>query len=203
MRLDGILLGSWGFLAFASPSLAAPLTCDAFRDRVNGALMASGDKDAEAPNFKAGVTSPEGTRRYTWDTASLSGTMNCGPANQFAEFYISLEFASKDRFAEQIKRFVTLQGAAICALVKADPQGCADQGKLVLQDALKQMGAAYTHGSRNPSGLSDRTLVLNVNMESTAAPSLVTFTIGPGRGSTVDDTRREIASTSSPAALTK
>ena len=69
----------------------------------------------------------------------------------------------------------------------------------MLQQALEQMGLAYNHGSKAPSGLADRTLFPGATAELTSAPSLITFVLGPGRGASLDAARQALVQ---PAAKT-
>ncbi len=197
-RRDGLLrrliLGGLILSLAATAAEAAPLTCDQFRDRLNGALAASGDPDVQATAYTVRSAASARGKSYDWTGGEIAGTMKCGPADQFEELYVGLRFVDRDKFADQVKRFVTFNGAAICSLVADGPVACANAGKLLLQNALKQMGAAYNHGSQSPSGLTDRVLAPGVSAELTSAPTLMTFVIGPGRGGTLDDARQPLAS---------
>ena len=171
---------------------AAPLTCEHYRDRLTGALAASNEGDTDTPTFTLNSTSAERGQRYQWSTGALSGTMSCNTAGQFEEFYAEVRFTSRDGIASLLKRYIGLNGAAICALATDEAVACSNFGKLMLQDTLRQMGDAAKRRLPSPSGLSDRTLFDGVTAELTAAPTFFSFIIGPGRGATVDETRRSL-----------
>jgi hypothetical protein len=187
----------WGWLGpglmlaavSVAPASAAPLTCRVFKDRLNGALLAGAGAEAGAVVFKPGYTDPERGTRYDWTDSKLDGTMNCGPADEFQEFGISLEFRSKDSFADMLKHFMTVQGASICALASDGAAACEDAARTMLQEALAKMGQAYRRGSKSPSGLADRTILPGVSAEVTSASTLLTFLVGPGRGESLDAAR--------------
>ena len=91
-----------------------------------------------------------------------------------------------------LKRFVAMQGASICALASDGTAQCEEAGRALLQQALEKMGQAYRRGSKSPNGLADRTLFPGANAEVTSASTLLTFLVGPGRGESLDATRKPL-----------
>ena len=166
---------------------AETLTCASFRDRLADSVLATGSKDAVV--FRPGFTDPSHHSRDDWGTDSVGGALRCGPGDEFEEFDLSLQFNTKETFADDLNRFLVMQGAIICALAQESASACKQYGRSMLQDALEQMGRNASHGAKSPSGLVDRTLFAGASAELTSAPSLVTFVVGPGRGGTVDASR--------------
>ena len=179
-------------MAGASPARAAPFTCSAFKERLAEALVEAADPGAEAPAYKEARPTDKGDSHLNWDTSALSGSLTCKRDDLFGEFYVSLNITSRDRFVEQLKRLVALDGAAICTLAQATPAVCADAGKLLLQEGLDKMGAGVKRKVSNPSGLSDRMLWPDVRAEVTTAPSLLTFSFAAGDGATPEAERRTL-----------
>jgi hypothetical protein len=199
MRPAILCAGGLGCL-FAWTAAAQPLTCDLFQDRLNGNLIVSDNEAPEAPVFRETGSSPNGTTRLAWRTSSLEGTMTCGPDRIFKEFYVNLAFASRDRFVEQIKRFVALSGAAVCATSDATPPVCTDVGKQLLQTGLQQMGSAFQKKVSAPSGIASRKLQPELTADLTAAPTLITFSLTVNEGASLDAQRAPLAPSSPPAA---
>ena len=187
--LPAILLGS---CVLGTPALAAPLTCSAFKDRLNGALVAAANPNTEVPAYKDTRATDGGGSHANWDTSALSGSLTCGGDDRFQEFYVSLDVTTRDKFVEQLKGLVTLDGAVICTLATAGPAACTDTGKMLLQDALEKMGAGFKRRVTNPNGLSTRMLWPNIKAELTAAPSLITFSLAAAEGATPDAERRAL-----------
>lgn len=169
---------------------AEPLTCDVFRDRLNGALLSSG-QEMDAIAFKPGFSSVARGTRFDWSTPDLNGTLSCGPADQFEEFGVELHFKDRNEVARALLKFKTLQGASLCALTAGSMPVCIEFGRAMMQQALEQMGQAFNHGAREPAGLSARD-VAAVHVELTSAPTLITYLVGPGRGSTIDAARQPL-----------
>lgn len=186
--------------AGAATAGAEPLTCATFKDRLDAALLASADNDAAAVVTKPAFKDPVRGTRYDWTDGTLGGALSCGPADQFQEFGISLEFRTKETFAAMLKRFGSIQGASICALSSAGTDACEAAGRGVLREALEKMGDAYRRGAKAPSGLADRTLFPGANAEVTSASTLLTFLIGPGRGNTIEATRMPLQPQPQPSA---
>ena len=197
--LPAVLLGS---SLLATPALAAPLTCSAFKDRLKGALVAAANPNTEVPAYKETRATDGGGSHANWDTSALSGSLTCGGDDRFQEFYVSLDVTTRDRFIEQLKGLVTLDGAVICSLATAAPGACTDTGKLLLQDALEKMGAGFKRRITNPSGLSNRMLWPDIKAELTAAPSLITFSLAAAEGATPDAERRALPAPPLPLAKT-
>ena len=193
MRHERLLLSSAVFLLCTSIAQAAPLTCTEYRNRLQGALLATGAKGLEVTDFKVGFENASYGKRYDWTSNELAGTMNCGPGDQFEEFYASLAFEKRNTFSASLTRFIALSGASICALSSDGATACSDAGRKMLQDGLEQMGRAYNKGARTPSSLVDRDLFKGAKAELTSAPTLVTFLVGPGRGAVLDEARQPLA----------
>ena len=198
--LPAVLIGSvfWG-----APALAAPLTCSAFKDRLEGALVAAANPNTEVPAYKETRATDGGGSHANWGTSALSGSLTCGGGDRFQEFYISLDVTTRDKFVEQLKGLVTLDGAVICSLATAAPAACSDTGKLLLQDALEKMGAGFKRRVTNPNGLSTRMLWPDIKAELTAAPSLITFSLAAANGATPDAERRALPAPALPPAKTQ
>lgn len=175
----------------AAPALADPLTCTAFRERLDAALLAS-QQNADAITFKPGFSSPERGTRYDFASGSLTGALRCTPADQFEEYEIDLQFQTGSTLASDLKQLMTAQGAGICALTAATAPACTEFGRTMLEAALSQMGAAFNHGVLHPSGLSESTLFGTLHLTLTSAPTLITFIVGPGLGHTFDATRQPL-----------
>lgn len=178
----------------AGGAMAAPLSCDQFRDRFSGALAATLSKDVAVPTFTLGFIDPVRGRRFDWVSNGTTGTLKCGQANQFEEVVVNARFENKETFASTLQQFITITGASICALSSDGPLICAAFGRSMLQDTLEQIGRARNRGTQMPSGLSDRVLFPGANAEMTAASTFVTFLLGPGRGAAMDDTRQALPS---------
>lgn len=170
---------------------AQPLTCETFRSRLDGALVttAVADANTEAPVFEQRRVLPDGGSRATWKTSDLSGTLTCGGGDSFQEFYVSREVVPKSQLAQQVDHLVALNGAAICTLLSGPPAACIDAGKLLLQNAIQQMGAGFAKHVNNPNGLSHANFQGGVTGELTAAPTLITFSLAAKDGGTVDASR--------------
>ena len=188
-----------GGLFAAGAAQAEPLTCATFRDRMNGALVAAADPGSEMPDYKDARTTSGGGSHANWDTTALSGSLSCGARDAFQEFYVSLDITSRDRFVEQLKRFVALNGAAICSTATAGPPACTDAGKALLQSALTLMGTGFQRRVTNPSGTSTRMLWPDLKAEITAAPSLITFSLAVPDGASLDGERRPLPPLPAPA----
>lgn len=192
-------LVAYGAVA-ASSAAAEPFTCSAFRDRLSGALVAAGDPDTEAPAFRDTRSTDSGGSHVNWTTSALTGSLACGAGDRFGEFYVSLDVTSRDRFVEQLRRLVTLDGAAVCTLATAAPGACTDAGKALLQAALEKMGAGFKRRVSNPSGISNRMLWPDIKAEVTAAPSLITFSLTAADGATPGSDRRPLPPAAPPPA---
>jgi hypothetical protein len=169
---------------------AAGLTCDQFRDRLNGALMLSGDKDVEGLDFAASAAQSGRGQRLSWTTSGLDGTVECDASNAFSEFFVNAQFRSKEEFSAQLKRLTTVSGASICALASDGFSACAEFSRGMLRTVLEQIGSAYNHGAKNPSGIVSRPVVPGAKAELTAAATLVTFLID--RDGTLDEARQTL-----------
>ncbi|MCW6511226.1 hypothetical protein [Lichenifustis flavocetrariae] len=189
-----------GSVLLAPAASAEPLTCELFRERLNGGLLIVGDPAPEVPVFVQKAGGGGGGKRYSWSTTDLSGTMTCDAAGLFREFYVTLEFNSRDRFAEQLKRLVAMNGAALCSLAADVPAACVDTGKALLQQALQQTGEAYKRKLDHPSSIATLKPVPNVTAEMTAALSLITFSLAVDDGATLDQVRKPF---STPAKATQ
>lgn len=187
--LSGLLLGAF---VVVLPAGAAPLTCTTFKERLAEALVEAADPGSEAPAYKEARATDKGGSHFNWDTSALSGSLTCKGGDLFGEFYVSLNITSRDRFVEQLKRLVSLDGAAICTMTQATPAACADAGKLLLQEGLDKMGAGVKRKLSNPSGLSDRMLWPDMRAEVTTAPSLLTFSFAAADGATPEADRRPL-----------
>lgn len=187
-------------IAFVGTAHADVLTCDTYRTRLDEALRA-GDEHATPLPLTLAFTSPVRGKRYGWDQGKgLSGSLNCGPADQFEEFGIELQFDRKQTFAADLKRLIDMQAASICALSSSQAPVCNDFGRAMLKDVLQQMGKAATGGVKTPSGLSDKTLFGPVRAELVSSSTQVSFLIGPGRGETMDATRQPLSEPAGKAA---
>lgn len=180
-------------LPCAGTALAATLSCNEFKVRIDGALLATGSQDTDAMAFKRGFTNPARGSRFNWRGNGLSGTLACGVADQFEEFGVTLPFSKKDDVAAGLKHFIAVSGASMCALSSDNAPACGDFARSMVQEGLEQMGRAFNHGSKTPAGISDRAVVPGVNAELTSAPTLLTFLIGPGRGGSVEAVRTPLA----------
>ena len=194
--LPATLLGS---VLLAAPALAEPLTCSAFKDRLKGALVVAANPNTEVPAYKETRATDGGGSHANWETSALSGSLTCGGDDRFQEFYVSLDVTTRDKFVEQLKGLVALDGAAICTLATAGPTACTDTGKVLLQDALEKMGTGFKRRVTNPNGLSNRMLWPDIKAELTAAPSLITFSLAAAEGATPDAERRALPAPALPA----
>ena len=198
--------GTLALLVFGGMAQAAPLTCTDFRDRLNGAMLASAAKDVQIADYRLAYDNPVRGKRYAWTMAGIEGSLSCGTGDSFEELSMRLAFAKKETFAQTLSQFIALSGASICALASDGATLCADVGRTMLQSGLEQMGGKYNHGNKAPSGLVDRTLMPGVTAELTAAPTAITFLVGPGRGSSIDAERKPLVSppdnAAAPAAST-
>ena len=181
-----------GILACAGAAAAAPLSCEQFKDRLSGALLASGDKQFEVPRFEPTNGSSAHGQRFNWSSSGLDGTVSCDKEARFDEFFVNAHFESKKTFADTLTRFITITGASICALAADGAVTCADFGRSMLQDALEQVGRGYNRGITTASGLSDRAPFSGVKAELTAASTLVTFLLAPDEGTTLSEERHRI-----------
>jgi hypothetical protein len=188
MSAAGLAGGAVGCL-IAWAAAAQPLTCDEFRDRLNGNIIVADAEAPEAPVFRESGPSSGETARVPWRTSSLDGTLTCGPGQEFREFYVTLAVTSRERFVAQLRRFVAMNGAAICATSEATLPACTDTGKLLLQSSLEQMGSAFKKKLNNPNGVASRQLQPELRADLTAAPTLMTFSLDVGEGAHLDATR--------------
>lgn len=199
MRIRPGIIGAVVLLGWTAVGAAAPLTCTVFKDRLNGAILATGAKDLQAAAFTLAFDSPGRGKRYAWTSDGIDTTLTCGTADQFEEIYLALAFEKKDTFAATLSRFVGITGSAACALATDGPGACDAFARNLLQTGLEQMGRAYKSGASSPSALIDRDVVPGVKAEFTAAPTLLTVLLGPGRGSSLDEARQTLATTGAPA----
>ena len=179
-------------VGFVGAAQADILTCDTYRTRLDEALRA-GDAQATPLPLTLAFSDPVRGKRYGWDRGDgLSGSLNCGPADQFEEFNLQLRFDRKQTFAADFKRLIDLQAGSICALSSSQIGACADLGRVMLKDVLQQMGKAATAGIKTPSGLSDKTVFGPVKAELVSSSTQVSFLVGPGRGTTMEATRQPL-----------
>ena len=197
MSVSRVLLYGILLLGSSAAASAKPLTCEQYKDRLGGALLATGEKKVDVPKFTLGFSDPVRGRRYDWGTLNLTGTLKCGPGDEFEEVYVSAAFERKDQFADTIQNFIVVSAATVCALSTNGAPACSDFSRSMLQDSLEQIGRAYNRGATRPSGLTNRDVVPGAKAELTAASTLVTLLIGPGRGATIDEERQPLAA--SPA----
>ena len=165
-------------LSYAGAAFAATLSCTEFKVRIDGALLATGVQDTDAMTYELGFTNPSRGSRFSWRGNALSGTLACGVADQFEEFGVTLTFSKKDDVAAELKHFIAVSGASMCAVSSENAPACGDFARRMLQEGLEQMGQAFNHGSKTPAGISDRTILPGVNAELTSAPTLLTFLLG-------------------------
>lgn len=172
---------------------AASLTCEDYKDRLNSALLAGGSP--AAVGFVLGFANAVRGKRYDWNAGAMEGSMNCGPADQFEEFGIRLQFRDRSTFSETLKQFITIQGASICALASDTPPTCTNFGRRMLQTVLEQVGRDYTRGVKLPSAVVDRPVFPGTTASLASAPTLITFLVGPGLGSSLDAARQPLSPT--------
>jgi hypothetical protein len=190
MRTLQLMISALLLTAAGANAQAASLTCDLFRDRLNAALMLSGDKDVEALRFAPATVQTGRGQRLSWTTSDLDGTVECDRANGFTEFFLNAQFNNKDEFAAQLKRLTTVSGASLCALASDGFSACADFSRAMLRTVLEQIGSAYNHGAKNPSGIVSRPVVPGAKAELTAAATLITFLVD--RDGTLDEARQPL-----------
>lgn len=178
---------------------AASLTCEDYKDRLNGAMLAGGSP--AAVSFVLGFANAVRGKRYEWTAGAVEGSMHCGPSDQFEEFGIRLHFRDRSTFSETLKQFITIQGASICALVSDTPPACTNFGRRMLQTALEQVGRDYNRGVKLPSAVVDRPLFPGTTASLASAPTLMTFLVGPGLRSSLDAARQPLPPTPPAEAL--
>ncbi len=71
MRLSWAGEGLALALLFATPAFGEPLSCDVFKDRLNGAILAAAGTEAEAAVFTPGFADPVRGTRYDWQASGL------------------------------------------------------------------------------------------------------------------------------------
>ena len=185
--------------ALASPASAAnPLSCETFRQRLNETLPTVDNGADPIRDYALAYDNAARGKRYNWTSAGLGGTLTCGADSAFQEYTVDVQFDRKGAFADEIKSITRFSGAATCALTSDPVPACRDFSRRMLQDAVSQMGKAYKAGSSAPSGLSDAVLFPGVAAELTASPSLISFVIGPGRGSSMDEARKPLVAAADP-----
>ncbi|MDX7950656.1 hypothetical protein P7D22_05620 [Lichenihabitans sp. Uapishka_5] len=200
MTARQLVLAGVALLGMGSMVVADPLTCKTFKDRLGEALVDAADLGSEAPDFKDSRSTTEGGSHANWTTSALTGSLACGPGDRFQEFYVSLTVANRDRFADQLRRLVALDGAAVCSVAAGSAAACGDTGKLLVQDAMQQMGVGFKRRATNPSGTSDRLLWPDLKLEMTAAPTLITFSMAVPDGATLAEARRPLPALALPPA---
>ncbi len=181
-------------LAAALPTADPPLSCPAFKARLD-AMVASMGSQVAPPGPMALAYDTEAGTRYDWTgPTDLTGSMTCGRSGTFEDFAIALSAAARvsDELPAALRRLSELAAASVCTLAEAEPAACRSLVRRMRDESLAQFKAALAKGDAVPVGSRDYFVVPGVDAEIALTPVAVTWSIGPGQAATTGTTRRTL-----------
>ena len=145
------------FCCVTAPTFAAPLTCQAFKDRLIAVIHAQGDLVAPPGPFNVayqGEADPHVRYGYN-NIVGLKGSLNCQAGDTSGDMEGFVHMAGNQDDRHKGKRRFALASAALCTLEPMPAERC---GSIVLKvafEALVESEAAKARGETEPTGDQD------------------------------------------------